>query len=35
MNDSVSVCHCLKDRTIPKQRDVYCDRLEDDEDDDD
>lgn len=34
MNDSVKPCGCLKDRTIPKSRDVYCDQLEDEDDDD-
>lgn len=34
MNDSVKTCGCLKDRTIPKSRDVYCDQLEEQDDDD-
>jgi hypothetical protein len=35
MNDSVKVCHCLKDTSIPKGRDVYCARLDEQDDDED
>lgn len=34
MDESVKTCGCLKDRTIPKSRDVYCDQLDEQDDDD-
>lgn len=33
-NESVKACGCLPDRCIPKSRDVYCDQLEEQDDDD-
>ena len=34
MNDSVKTCGCLKDRTIPKSKDVYCSQLDEYDDED-
>jgi len=34
MDESVKTCGCLKDRTIPKSRDVYCDQLDEQDDED-
>lgn len=34
-NDLVSTCGCLKGRTIMNSRDVYCAKLDEQEDDED